>query len=106
MTKGWVDVINNSKALENIYDELVNLYGPVMELGDLATVLRRNRNGIREAVSKAERERAEHATENDGKIVEKANNWASRLADGKTRVGKKIMFRTRVVADLLESGEL
>jgi hypothetical protein len=87
-------VSNNPKALENIYDELVNIYGPMMELGDLALVLRRNRNGIRNAVSQAE-----------GPSKDKAKNWAIRLAECKTRIGKKIMFRTRVVADLLESGD-
>lgn len=85
---------NNSKALENIYDELVNIYGPMMELGDLALVLRRNRNGIRNAVSQAE-----------GPEKQKAKKWAVRLSECKTRIGKKIMFRTRVVADLLESGD-
>jgi hypothetical protein len=78
-------------GIQGIYEELVELYGPMMELGDLALVLRRNRNSIRSAVSKAERE-------------EGSSEWAVRLAKCKTRVGKKIMFRTRVVADLLETG--
>jgi len=86
--------VNNTKAIENIYDELVHIYGPMMELGDLALVLRRNRNGIRNAVAQAE-----------GPNKESAKKWALHLAECKTRIGKKIMFRTRVVADLLESGD-
>jgi Zn-dependent M32 family carboxypeptidase len=81
-----------SGEVQAIYDELVDLYGPMMELGDLALVLRRNRNSIRSAVSKAERSEGKPAS------------WALRLSQCKTRVGKKIMFRTRVVADLLEAG--
>lgn len=84
----------NAEALNNIYDELITIYGPMMELGDLADVLRRNRNGIRNAVAAAERE------------PEKARDWAIRLAACKTRIGKKIMFRTRIVANLLEAGDL
>lgn len=79
-------------GVQGIYEELVELYGPMMELGDLALVLRRNRNSIRSAVSKAEREEGA------------SSDWAIKLAKCKTRVGKKIMFRTRVVADLLETG--
>lgn len=77
---------------QGIYEELVNLYGPMMDLGDLALVLRRNRNSIRNAVSKAEG--------SDGETPQ----WACRLSQGKTRVGKKIMFRTRVIAELFEAG--
>ncbi len=78
--------------VQGIYEELVDLYGPMMDLGDLALVLRRNRNSIRNAVSKAEC--------SDGKSI----NWACKLSQCKTRVGKKIMFRTRVVAELFDSG--
>lgn len=84
----------NAEALDNIYDELVTIYGPMMELGDLAGVLRRNRNGIRNAVATAERD------------PQRAKDWAVRLAGCKTRIGKKIMFRTRIVANLLEAGDL
>lgn len=83
----------SESSLGGIYGELLQLYGPVMELGDLASVLRRNRNGIRIAVSQAE------SNQPDSK------KWASTLAGCKIRVGKKIMFRTRIVADLLDSGE-
>lgn len=82
----------DKNEVQDIYHELVELYGPMMELGDLAVVLRRNRNSIRNAVSKAERS------------VGNPSDWAVRLSCCKTRIGKKIMFRTRVVADLLETG--
>jgi hypothetical protein len=89
-----VQAKSDTNSLSGIYDELLNIYGPMMELGDLATVLRRNRNGIRNAVSQAE-----------GAEPDKAKKWAVMLAGCKIRIGKKILFRTRVVADLLESGE-
>jgi len=85
--------VDSSKAMEKIYDELVSIYGPWMELGDLALVLRRNRNGIRNAVREAE-----------GPGKDTAKKWAVQLADCKSRIGRKIMFRTKVVADLLEQG--
>ncbi|NLC22297.1 MAG: hypothetical protein GX771_10385 [Halomonadaceae bacterium] len=89
-----VQVKNDTNSLSGIYDELLSIYGPMMELGDLATVLKRNRNGIRNAVSQAERDDPDNA-----------KKWAIMLAGCKTRIGKKILFRTRVVADLLETGE-
>lgn len=86
--------MESAEKIISIYDELVEIYGPMIELGELALVLRRNRNGIRNAVAEAE-----------GPKKDSASMWARRLAECKTRVGRKIMFRTRVVANLLESGE-
>lgn len=74
----------------DLYAELLAMYGPMMELGDLANVLRRNRNGIRNALTQAE-EAMEAGTA----------HWALPLARCKVRIGKKTLFRTRVIADLL-----
>lgn len=85
---------SNVKACVPIYDELIEIYGPMMELGDVSVVLHRNRSGIRTAVALAESDNCD-----------KAKTWAKHLAACKTRIGKKILFRTRVVADLIESGD-
>ena len=88
-------------SLASIYEELVSLYGPMMELGDLAMVLKRNRNSIRNAIASAEKKVAANQSCNE---VSNEGGWAYQLSLCKTRIGKKILFRTRVVADLIDAG--
>lgn len=83
-----------TSSISDIYHDLLDMYGPIMELGEVAKVLRRSRSAIRNAVNKVER------VDSDSEY--QPPMWAITLAGTKRTVGRKIMFRTKAVADLLE----
>lgn len=85
-----------AKPAPGLEQDILDTYGPLIELGDLARLLHRNRNSIRIAVAKAEKSPDEA----------EGIKWALKLAENKFRIGKKIMFRTQAVVGLILSGEV
>ena len=83
---------------QELYKDLLDAFGPTMDLKDLAGVLRRNRNSIRMAINRIE-------SANDPEFIKK-NEWAVFLARHKFKVGKRMMFSTRAVAKLAEGIEV
>lgn len=90
------EMLEQDQAFNDIYAELVALYGPMMDLGEVAKLMKRNRNSIRYAITKVE------SSDSLDKNV-KHQDWAVNLTNCKTQIGKKIMFRTRSVAEMLSS---
>lgn len=95
-TKAEMNSTAAGSPAPGLEQDILNTYGPLIELGDLARLLHRNRNSIRNAVVKAE------------KCPDKAEGfkWALKLAENKFRIGRKIMFRTQAVVGLILSGEV
>lgn len=87
--------MKNESTSVDVYEELLSVYGPMMDLTDLAMALRRSRNGIRTAIAMAD-----SGGTNDADL-----SWAKKLASIRSIVGRKALFPTRGVADLIEQGK-
>lgn len=89
-----------------LYVEMVDLYGPVLDLNDLSKVLRRNRDSLRNLLYTARELREKELAGESVDINEsQVPAWALQLSDCSSRVGRKFHFRTRVVANMIESGD-
>ncbi len=70
-----------------IEDTLLDRFGPLLSLPQLATVLDRSPEGLR--------------------ISLRSNNyWATEINQAKLRVGRRVYFRTSQIAELLDSNKL
>ncbi|MBP0048843.1 DNA-binding protein [Marinobacterium sp. AK62] len=70
-----------------IEDSLLDRFGPLLSLPQLATVLDRSPEGLR--------------------ISLRSNNyWAAEINQAKLRVGRRVYFRTSQIAELLDSNKL
>lgn len=74
--------------------DIMETYGPLIEIGDLANLLHRGRESIRKAVVYAKK----------NPDADNTPEWALVLANSECRIGKKILFHTRAVIGLVESG--
>lgn len=85
----------NANSADAFIKELIDIYGPLIELGKLASLLDRNRNGIRDALVRIEKEPSlEHP------------EWLLFLSRNKFKIGKKTLFRTKAVACLILKGSI
>lgn len=83
----------NTASSYTLKQELMDIYGPLIELNKLSQLLDRNRRGIKAAVINASKNPDhEHPF------------WVSVLAKNMFRVGNKIHFRTHAVAEIFIHG--
>ncbi|MET4163104.1 hypothetical protein ABIE61_002967 [Marinobacterium sp. MBR-111] len=70
-----------------IEDSLLDRFGPLLSLPQLATVLDRSPEGLR--------------------ISLRSNNyWATEINQARLRIGRRVYFRTSQIAELLDSNQL
>ncbi|SIR06828.1 plasmid-related protein [Marinobacterium stanieri] len=70
-----------------IEDSLLDRFGPLLSLPQLATVLDRSPEGLR--------------------ISLRSNNyWATEINQARLRIGRRVYFRTSQIAELLDSDQL
>lgn len=82
-----------------LYTDLFEAYGPTMDLGEISAVMKRNRNGVRCALRQVEKAITAEDDTSDLDL-----QWARELVACKMQVGKKILFRTRCIANLMDDG--
>ena len=71
--------------MTTIEDTLVNRYGPLLSIGQLATVLDRSPEGLRIS-------------------LRSPGDWSTKINSARLKIGRRVYFRTSQVADLLANG--
>ncbi|MFA5491155.1 MAG: DNA-binding protein [Candidimonas sp.] len=70
-----------------IEDALLNRFGPLLSLSQLATILDRSPDGLRIS-------------------LRSNNDWASQINSARLKIGRRVYFRTGQIAEILESESL
>jgi hypothetical protein len=70
----------------NIEDNLVNKYGSVLTLSDLAQILQRSKNGLRQS-------------------LRSSSPWVQQINSAKFHLGRRVYFRTPGIAKVLMERE-
>jgi hypothetical protein len=70
-----------------IEESLINRYGPLLSLTQLATVLDRSPEGLRIS-------------------LRTPNQWVQRINGTRLRLGRRVYFRTSEIAGILEQNEV
>lgn len=75
-----------SAADSKIYALLINRHGPLMDIDELADALRRTKKNIQSALSSR-----------------KPEQWALALKEARVHQGRRVLFRTPMVAQIIET---
>ncbi|EQB1482441.1 DNA-binding protein [Escherichia coli] len=70
-----------------IEDALLNRFGPLLSLSQLATILDRSPDGLRIS-------------------LRSNNDWANQINSARLKIGRRVYFRTGQIAEILESESL
>jgi hypothetical protein len=71
--------------MTTIEDTLLDRYGPLLSINQLATVLDRSPEGLRIS-------------------LRSSGEWSTKINSARLKVGRRVYFRTSQVADLLANG--